>query len=457
MRWVEQRIGAGMDPYRATTAIGEVGRLKASNRIRVRVYATAALQPPLLLRTASYDRYVGGTWFSSGSLSEPVPISKGEHVIANAGAAGGADAPESGAPAQSLRILLQLDRPEGLLPLPPGAQRLQGLRRAELHRNDFGAIRYRIRSGPAELPYRVLSAAGETNAPPDEADLRIIGPEQRAVETVARQLALDGLSADAAARRIARFFAEEFRYTLDLPRPAPGRSPLGRFLLQTKAGHCEYFASAAVMLLRQAGVPARYAIGWSVQEESWLERAWIARDSHAHAWVLAWIDGAWQDIDPTPPDWGALEAAERPGTVAVSDFIAWLRLALSGAGHENRGDRHWLLIPLAALVVLLAWRVVRRARRGARTPAEPGAAAAAGATALAPLEQAAARNGLGRRADETPLEWARRIAAQHPAGTELADAVALYYRERFDPRGLDADATARLRALLARCLRRWRP
>ncbi|MBT8330725.1 MAG: transglutaminase-like domain-containing protein, partial [Deltaproteobacteria bacterium] len=36
------------------------------------------------------------------------------------------------------------------------------------------------------------------------------------------------------------------------------------FLTRSRSGHCEYFATATVLLLRQAGIPARYARGYSV-------------------------------------------------------------------------------------------------------------------------------------------------------------------------------------------------
>jgi len=194
-----------------------------------------------------------------------------------------------------------------------------------------------------------------------------------------------------------------------------------------------------------------------VQEYSSLEQAWIGRDSHAHAWVLAWIDGAWRNFDPTPPDWSALEAAERPWTLSVSDFIAWLRLTLSGAANEDRADRNWLLMPLGILILILIWRIARRARRGSRNRRETTAVLPADTSAFAPIEQAAARHGLGRRSAETLKDWAERIAREKAmTGCELEAAVRLHYRDRFDPHGIDTEARARLGAMLATCLRRWR-
>jgi len=455
-RWMEQWIGRSLDPYRSTTAIGEVGTLKASDRIQVRVYPDSPVNG-MLLRTASYDRYVNGTWFTSGSPFEPLPAEDGRVRLGDTTASPAATG-LTPADTQQARILLQLKRPQGLLPLPGGTTSIDKLEGADLQRNGFGTLRYRTRGAAAMLGYRVTwGSKPPPLAPPDDIDLRVIGAESATLAQVAAELELADLAPTEALPRLQRYFDTEFRYRLELPRIPADQPPLSHFLLQARAGHCEYFASAATLLLRQAGIPARYARGWSVQEYSSLEQAWIGRDSHAHAWVLAWIDGAWRNFDPTPPDWSALEAAERPWTLSVSDFIAWLRLTLSGAANEDRADRNWLLMPLGILILILIWRIARRARRGSRNRRETTAVLPADTSAFAPIEQAAARHGLGRRSAETLKDWAERIAREKAmTGCELEAAVRLHYRDRFDPHGIDTEARARLGAMLATCLRRWR-
>lgn len=452
LRWMEQWLGPPLDPYRATTAIGEVGRLKGSGRILLRVYPDAPLDDALLLRTASYDRYVNGTWFTTGSLFEPVPDQGGRRPLLG---------PAAGTGTAEQRIVMLLRRTEGLLPLPPDAAVITGMPQRELHRNDYGTVRYTAAITEPLLNYRVRPAADAAahalTAPPTAADLRVVGQDAAAIAALADALDLREVSPEGALTRLERYFLRDFRYTLTLPEPPAGTGPLAHFLTAARAGHCEYFATAAALLLRSAGIPSRYARGWSVQEYSPLEDAWIARDSHAHAWVQVYLDGRWQDFDPTPPDWAALEAAERPWTQDIGDFFAWLRLAVSGAAAEDRADRNWLLLPLALLVVILAWRIIRRARRGQRRRRQ--AATPCGTQQTGPfieLERIAARHGHGRRVDETLLEWARRL---HTEGVDtaaaLTEAVQLHYRSRFDPAGLDADARRRLAHLLGTCSRRW--
>ena len=467
MHWIEERLGTAFDPYRASTAIGEVGTLKGSDRIRLRVYAQAPFTGALL-RTASYDRYLDGTWFTSGSAFEPLPTQDGNRTLQR---------PAAGH--RELRILLELQRREGLLPLPPNPIAINAPDDIALQRNGFGTVRYRAGGGEALLRYGVQQSTApepaseadtevsrEPNpkptpaldqdlAAPDAVDLRVIGPIADTLANVVASLQLTEVTPADALVRLQRHFDDHFRYSLELPRIPADQRPLGHFLLQGRAGHCEYFATGAALLLRQAGIPARYARGWSVQEYSPLEDAWIGRDSHAHAWVLAWVDGAWRNFDPTPPAWGALEAADRAWTVGIGDWVSWLRLTLSGGADEERTDRNWLLLPLAALILILAWRIALRARRGARRQRIAPRAEYSDSGVFTSIERAAGRHGLERRPTETLRDWAERIAPETDSNHELRDAVQLHYRNRFDPRGLDTNARTRLASLLTACLRRW--
>jgi transglutaminase-like putative cysteine protease len=76
--------------------------------------------------------------------------------------------------------------------------------------------------------------------------------------------------------------------------------PLERFLLLSKEGHCEWFASASAILLRLAGVPTRLATGFRVSQKTDQSSLRI-KSSDAHAWVEVWLpDSGWVPYDPTP-------------------------------------------------------------------------------------------------------------------------------------------------------------
>ncbi|HVS03865.1 MAG TPA: transglutaminaseTgpA domain-containing protein [Thermoanaerobaculia bacterium] len=107
--------------------------------------------------------------------------------------------------------------------------------------------------------------------------------------------------------RLEQFLSTELEYTIDYVGRS-GQLPLEDFLFASRRGHCEYFASAMVLLLRSQGVPARLVTGFLGADENPLEGYFTVRQSNAHAWVEAWIPGdGWTVFDPTP-------SAGRPST-----------------------------------------------------------------------------------------------------------------------------------------------
>ncbi|MGH9738074.1 MAG: transglutaminase TgpA family protein [Candidatus Acidiferrales bacterium] len=99
---------------------------------------------------------------------------------------------------------------------------------------------------------------------------------------------------------ISVFLNSHFRYTLNLPGPVPS-DPLANFLFVTRAGHCEYFASAMTIMLRTLGIPARYVTGFAPGEYNDVAGDYIVRASDAHAWVEVYFpDYGWLTFDPTP-------------------------------------------------------------------------------------------------------------------------------------------------------------
>ena len=108
-----------------------------------------------------------------------------------------------------------------------------------------------------------------------------------------------------AARDIIQVIQERCRYELDSlpePDPTPGGALL-TFLLSEdpddRRGHCQYFSTAAVVLLRRAGHPARTVVGFASEEID--AKGVTFRGMHAHAWLeLVDSRGRWQRVDATP-------------------------------------------------------------------------------------------------------------------------------------------------------------
>ena len=97
------------------------------------------------------------------------------------------------------------------------------------------------------------------------------------------------------------YLRRNFGYTLNLA-GKPGADPLSHFLFVTKAGHCEYFATAMAVMLRTLGIPSREVNGFLPGEFNDLAGDYIVRASDAHSWVEAYFPGSgWITFDPTPP------------------------------------------------------------------------------------------------------------------------------------------------------------
>ena len=276
------------------------------------------------------------------------------------------------------------------------------------------------------------------------------------VERVARSWGLQDLEPAVAVQRLKSRFLAHFSYSTFQEAAGRERTPLGDFLERSRAGHCEHFASATTLLLRAAGIPARYATGYSVQEWSELERAWIARERHSHAWVRAWVGDRWVDVDTTPPTWMSLEAAERPAWSRLADAWSWVRYRLAQWLDGASAVEKALLagLPLLVLALGLAWRLARLWRRPAERSA-PGVVSGrvhdfAGAAFL-PVALQLESLGLPRQPHETTREWIDRLAPRLPGdAAELAALAKLHYRERFDPQGLGEEESREFAARAGR-------
>ena len=92
----------------------------------------------------------------------------------------------------------------------------------------------------------------------------------------------------------------EFSYTLQQQRSDFSVDPLEDFLFNTRQGHCEYFATALVIMLRTQGVHSRLVTGYKGAIENRNSGCYEVQRRHSHAWVEAWIDGQWQTLDAVP-------------------------------------------------------------------------------------------------------------------------------------------------------------
>ena len=120
------------------------------------------------------------------------------------------------------------------------------------------------------------------------------------------------------ARTVAEILAENMVYSMELERIRDGSDPVQFFLEESGRGYCKHFASAGVLMLRQLGVPARYASGYVAEKGAFQRQGSVftlsVKDDRAHAWVEVYLDNVgWVPCEMTPA-YNGMAAQTRPGT-----------------------------------------------------------------------------------------------------------------------------------------------
>lgn len=153
-------------------------------------------------------------------------------------------------------------------------------------------LRYEMQSWPNFTPGREESAASLRNY----LGLTANNPRTRAL---AEQWRREAGQDEAVIRRMLDHFRNEnFFYTLTPP--LLGDNGIDQFLFDTRRGFCEHYAAAFVFAMRAANIPARVVTGYQGGERNPVDGYLIVRQSDAHAWAEAWLEGrGWVRIDPT--------------------------------------------------------------------------------------------------------------------------------------------------------------
>jgi len=190
-----------------------------------------------------------------------------------------------------------------------------------------------------------------------------------AVTALALRIVADASTDAERVAAIERHLRAVGRYADQPPPERPGdpRSPVEAFLLEETAGHCEYFASGMVVLVRSIGIPARLVNGFAGGSENSIGGFVELTRSDAHAWVeVHFARAGWVRYDPTPVD--ARLRADEPHLLAQLRGLGsalehwWYQHVVEfDRSHQMRALRHgWL-----------AWQRWRAAQR------EPAAGVAA--------------------------------------------------------------------------------
>lgn len=125
------------------------------------------------------------------------------------------------------------------------------------------------------------------------------------------------------------FNQEQFVYTLD---PPPlGKNTVDEFLLNSRRGFCEHYASSFAFMMRAVAIPSRVVVGYQGGEYNSIGNYLAVHQFDAHAWAEVWISGkGWIRVDPTKAvaperiESGMQAAVQEQGFLEDSSF-SWLR------------------------------------------------------------------------------------------------------------------------------------
>ena len=238
-----------------------------------------------------------------------------------------------------------------------------------------------------------------------------------------------------------------FGYTRTLPANARETS-LEHFLFERRAGHCEYFSTAMVVMLRSIGIHARNVNGFLGGQWSQFGDYLAVTQNEAHSWVEVWFQGyGWVTFDPTPPGSGSVTSTSWlwPGRIFFDGLQhRWNKWVLdysldeqvgifaglfqerapaeSGAGSTGTERRNLWGVTLLVLLAAAGWMWARRG----------GPSGTASTSLYLQLRAACARAGLGVTPGLTPLALVERVRAERaPAGRAAERIVDLYLRARY--------------------------
>jgi transglutaminase-like putative cysteine protease len=454
--WLNAFSRKGADPFQSKTALGQIGRIKLSSKIMIRVRPIGTNPVPTLLREASYRNYKAQTWYAGNSRNDfeniPEETNRATWILLR-----------QKTNTVGVNLACYLPGGKGLVPLPSGSGRLENLWAYLLEKNSAGAVRA---TGPGLIMFDARFGPGSTiDYPPDSREDTSVSPrEADALDRVIAELRLSGKDAEQAMRALNGFFQSKFTYRIWQGEPPSGstnETPLGRFLLDTRSGHCEYFATATVLLLRQLGIPARYAVGYAIHEPS--GKGYVVRQRDAHAWCLVWDKQReiWRDFDTTPASWVEAEAARASPFQSLSDLWSRIGFELAKVRWGQTRLRQYILWGLIPVLILLFYQIIRRIRgkrgknkRNSRADelTWPGLD-----SEFYQLERKLIQHGVSREPGEPLSAWLPR-AMSEPGLFEirqpLQHLLQLHYRYRFDPLGLNQSDRDALRRETNLCLAR---
>jgi len=333
--------GETLSGFSESVRLGEVAQVKLNPQVvmRVRVkFLRGTRQRTLRWRGVTLDNYDGQTWNYTGQKPTILKRSVDGFHLDEVGSYNLAEQSQNGSHLDETewrrvdteqRFFLEplaidtvfvAPRPRLITGLPDLARdQGDGLWTAP---HDYYKLDYTAFSDTSEVSDERLAAENSRTYPSEiqRRYLQLPDNHDRRIDELAAEVTRGAMTNVEIARRIEKHLSVSYGYTLNLRRVEDG-DPVADFLFNTRQGHCEYFASAMVLMLRSRRVPARMVNGFQTGEYNEAADVYTVRQSDAHSWVEVYFpregqNGLWVAFDPTP---------DAGRSVYGGGMAAWLR------------------------------------------------------------------------------------------------------------------------------------
>lgn len=313
--------------------LGSFGEVLKDNTVVMRVDVSGA-KPPFYWRGVTHDFFNGSRWLSTVSFNDLVlPVDGTFHVI---------------------RKEPQSPITQKIVSEPIDADVIFGLGRI-VRVTTSGRMIYRDESEALHLPEKTGKRISYTVYSIDEPIPvgRYFKSRYLQMHTgldrlaaLALSVAGEGGTARQKAERIEGYLRANYQYSLTTKPPRPGLTPIEDFLFESKRGYCEHYATSMILMLRAVGIPSRIVTGFIGGEMNAYGNYLIVRQSDAHSWVEAQIEGKWQRFDPTPL------AAQLPGRGSLfldSIKMAWYSYVVEFNVTHQLSLLKYITLPLVSM------------------------------------------------------------------------------------------------------------
>lgn len=446
--YVQGRVTAKMMGFSPDGRFGNISRAKDANENLIALSVDSPKSPGYL-RGKAFDVYEPPRWLCESQPRPTAPTQPPHGINPTKGekwfSMRGLDSAPSGSaevwtvyPSGSFaRILFS---PLGIVSL--------GAELNQVSVDDYDSIT--ALESQADFAYRLAVSSPPCDPLPEDArNLMTRVPENLdpRVRTLATEITAGCADDDARILAIKDYLVKSCQYDLaGGPDKAP--DPVSAFLLETRKGHCEYFASAAVILMRCAGVPARYVTGFVSDEFNPFNALWIARNKDAHAWAEAYLqDKGWVTVEATPGSgvptgdvskfrqfWDFLKGGVRSLVRIVRErvvaaFTGLLNLLVDSSWSIPTG----VLLALGAAITIGLRKVGKHRRKPRVLPAPADHQTRILQSMLARMDEREKQSGLVRAPSETLHRFATRIDSK--GDVIAADWYRAYAAIRYDLEG----------------------